>query len=469
MFFTDYDLGASVVSQAQIRIAGVGASFGNAEANVVCSSGDLFCTVTRINEAAFNALTVPQLRAAYDVLLITWASDPSLNADWSTRLLPFLNAGGGVIFDGDSGNPGDLFPAVTASGSGGGSSTVTAVIPGLTGGIINSVANNHVVFTAWDPAFTPFLALGGSVTGLAGNIGNCRAVLTGPDQDYHAQRSASAGSSARNQYDLLVNEIAWVAACDSQGPITSNLLTSPLSPASVDDTLIVTATVDDTTTGNSDIASATCELTNNSTVPPTVVSCDPVIADDASFDSPTENVNTTIMAGTLTPGVYDLCMHGTDAAGNVGADECSILVIYDPSDGFVTGGGWINSPAGSLIASPLLSGNANFGFVSKYKKGASTPTGQTQFQFKTGDFNFHSSSYDWMVIAGPLAQYKGSGTVNRGGNYGFLLTAKDSAISGGPASDTFRIKIWDKDAADAVVYDNGMDQAVDGGSIVIHK
>ncbi len=49
-----------------------------------------------------------------------------------------------------------------------------------------------------------------------------------------------------------------------------------------------------------------------------------------------------------------------------------------------------------------------------------------------------------------------------------MLTANDSAINGGAASDTFRIRIWNKDAGDGGVYDNGTNQAVDGGTIVIH-
>ena len=35
-------------------------------------------------------------------------------------------------------------------------------------------------------------------------------------------------------------------------------------------------------------------------------------------------------------------------------------------------------------------------------------------------------------------------------------------------TDTFRIKIWYEDGGEIVVYDNGMDQAIGGGSIVIH-
>jgi len=44
---------------------------------------------------------------------------------------------------------------------------------------------------------------------------------------------------------------------------------------------------------------------------------------------------------------------------------------------------------------------------------------------------------------------------------------------GGKASsgeDTFRIRIWYEDGGDEIVaYDNGMDQAIGGGNIVVHK
>jgi parallel beta-helix repeat protein len=54
-----------------------------------------------------------------------------------------------------------------------------------------------------------------------------------------------------------------------------------------------------------------------------------------------------------------------------------MLAVYDPSAGFVTGGGWIESPEGAYQADPTLSGKATFGFVSKYQKGANIPTGKT--------------------------------------------------------------------------------------------
>jgi len=110
-------------------------------------------------------------------------------------------------------------------------------------------------------------------------------------------------------------------------------------------------------------------------------------------------------------------------------------------------------------------GKATFGFVSKYKKGAEVPTGSTEFQFQAGDLNFHSTSYDWLVVTGSdYAKFKGVGTINGGGEYKFKIWAGDDE------PDTFRIKIWTEDefGDETVVYDNFSDQALGGGSIVIH-
>jgi hypothetical protein len=178
-------------------------------------------------------------------------------------------------------------------------------------------------------------------------------------------------------------------------------------------------------------------------------------------------------------GVYTVRVTVTDSDKESDAKNYEYVVVYDPSAGFVTGGGWIMSPEGAYRADTTLTGKANFGFVSKYKKGATVPTGETEFQFHAGGFNFHSSTYQYLVIAGSKAQYKGEGTVNGSGYYGFMLTAMDGNLkSNGP--DMFRIKIWDKTNGDAIVYDNvyGNDtedidyvqtQSIGGGSIVIHS
>ena len=182
-----------------------------------------------------------------------------------------------------------------------------------------------------------------------------------------------------------------------------------------------------------------------------------------------------------TAGVYQVKLTVTDQLGASGTADTvgglsAMIVIYDPSGGWVTGGGWINSPAGAYAANPSLTGKASFGFVSKYEHGAHVPTGQTEFQFKAGNLNFHSTSYDWLVVAGARAQYKGSGTINGAGDYAFMLTAIDGQINGGGGQDKFRIKIWSKDNG-GVIYDNQMGggdadnptTALGGGSVVIHN
>ena len=183
-----------------------------------------------------------------------------------------------------------------------------------------------------------------------------------------------------------------------------------------------------------------------------------------SGTSNSETISMNMSSGTE-PGVFTVCVQGTDDAGNISNEECIYLPVYDPSAGFVTGGGWIDSPEGAYVADPSATGKANFGFVAKYKKGATVPDGNTEFQFKAADLNFHSSEYEWLVVTGSdYAKFKGSGTINGEGSYKFQIWAGDGD------TDTFRIKIWeeDEDENETVTYDNGFNQAIGGGSIVIH-
>jgi uncharacterized delta-60 repeat protein len=175
-------------------------------------------------------------------------------------------------------------------------------------------------------------------------------------------------------------------------------------------------------------------------------------------------------------GVYTVMLTVTvNATGDSDQSLFQYVVVFDPGAGFVTGSGWIDSPTGAYVPDETLTGRAKFGFVSKYEEGANVPTGQTQFHFRLADLNFRSTNYQWLVVAGAKAQFKGTGTINREGNYGFMITATDGQIDGGGGEDKFRIKIWDKDT-DAMVYDNqlGADQDSDPttllerGSIVIH-
>jgi len=166
-------------------------------------------------------------------------------------------------------------------------------------------------------------------------------------------------------------------------------------------------------------------------------------------------------------GVYTVTITILDDNGGIGTGQYQFVVVYEPNvqpgTGFVTGGGWIVTPAGSYRPDPSITGTANFGFVSKYKKGQQTPNGETEFNFQEADLNFHSQSYDWLTVSGSVAQYKGTGTNNGAGSYGFILTATD-----GQAADTFRIQIWDKTTG-TVIFDNNAGTVLSGGQIVIHR
>jgi hypothetical protein len=261
----------------------------------------------------------------------------------------------------------------------------------------------------------------------------------------------------------VVDSLSLFTVFADDRPISSDVVVTP-NPVAVHTAMTISATVADSPTGESAIASAEYRIGDGSFVP--------MSAADQVFDETSEEAEAAISAFPEA-GVHEVCVRGTDEHGNVGEAECILLAVYDPEGGFVTGGGWIYSEAGWCQLDEVcagVEGKANFGFVSKYKKGATVPTGETEFQFKTGNLNFHSSSYDWLVVTGSdYAMFKGSGTINGelapdSEAYRFRIWAGDRD------PDTFRIRIWweDADAVEHAVYDNGMDQAIGGGSIVVH-
>jgi PKD repeat protein len=177
--------------------------------------------------------------------------------------------------------------------------------------------------------------------------------------------------------------------------------------------------------------------------------------------------------------IYTVTITVTDDDGGSDTETFEFIVVFDPEGGFVTGGGWFNSLPGAYPGDPAATGKANFGFVSKYKKGSHIPDGNTEFQFKAGNLNFHSTAYEIgsLVISGSKATYKGTGKINGVAGYSFRVVAIDGDSSGAKKPDAFRIKIWVTGSPSNVVYDNEMgaaDDAADasllgGGSIVIHS
>ncbi|MBC6369073.1 HYR domain-containing protein, partial [Algoriphagus sp. AK58] len=182
----------------------------------------------------------------------------------------------------------------------------------------------------------------------------------------------------------------------------------------------------------------------------------------------------------LPAGVYTIILEVEDHCGLKASQQFEFVTVYDPNGGFVTGGGWIYSKPGDLRTNPIAEGRANFGFVAKYKTGKNLVDqveGNTNFQFKEGDFHFKSTSHESMslVISGAKATYRGVGTVNGLGSHKFMVTAIDGDLRG--ELDKFRIRVWANGSSSDVIYDNEYSLAenaeattlLGGGSIVIHK
>jgi hypothetical protein len=177
-------------------------------------------------------------------------------------------------------------------------------------------------------------------------------------------------------------------------------------------------------------------------------------------------------------GVYTSTVTVSDDDGGVGGPITVVIVVYNPASK-LTGGAHAGSPLGALAADPSASGRVQLNANPQYQKGATTPRGQGKFTFKNVGLAFDSSDLEWLVVTGNRGQLRGSGRINNAGDYGFLLTVVDGGNGPGSTADRFRMKIWDKAAGDAVVYDTTPGGADDidvspalpatGGNLTVHK
>jgi hypothetical protein len=159
-----------------------------------------------------------------------------------------------------------------------------------------------------------------------------------------------------------------------------------------------------------------------------------------------------------TAGVYKLQMNVTDQNGittysNTSENLEAIVIVYDPDGGYTYGGGWFSSPAGALKSDPAMAGDISYGFTVNYYKTATFPKGETQFDFKLGDFEFNALNFDYLSINKATAQFKGTGKIIGGqSGVGFIMTVTDGQIDGS-GTDKVRIKIYNKNTGQ-VYYDN---------------
>jgi hypothetical protein len=176
-------------------------------------------------------------------------------------------------------------------------------------------------------------------------------------------------------------------------------------------------------------------------------------------------------------------------AGNA---QAAVITFYTNTGQFVTGGGWILDPAGGG------NGHGNFGFNARINKNGS-PQGQMVYVYRglyngvAVDYRIKSNSltslgflcWDGTAFAPcPLgnatfpakATLEGKSTIqiNRAsdgyvlysdGNSSFSATVIDSGNSSGIGSDSYQLKVYDKNS---VLYKSVPTTLLSGGNVVIH-
>jgi hypothetical protein len=245
---------------------------------------------------------------------------------------------------------------------------------------------------------------------------------------------------------------------DLDAPITSNVALSD-DVIKVNENLTLTANVDDSTTRGSDIASAEYSYDGGAT-------WYPMDAADGDFDSMSEDVTATFPAP-ASAGFYEVCVRGTDSAGNTSDESCVEFVVFDPNGGSVKkGDGRIESPYGALVNNPSAIGRADFDFKAEYKKNNHELKGKAKFKFKNGDLDFKEDNLHWLIINDDqdYAILRGDGEIkHRPGVVQFMIWGGEY-----DTGDTFRIRLWEQDGENEIlIYDNLVDQVIDKGKIEI--
>ncbi|MBL7811434.1 MAG: T9SS type A sorting domain-containing protein [Bacteroidetes bacterium] len=311
------------VSSSFVRMAGIGGNYGYREFNVVFSSGDRAGSIARLTNAQFNAIfasasgntaKAQAIKAQYDVLLFTWASDQNTALNWGL-IEAYLNEGGSVFWEDDS-NIGRLYDGTGNSVNGqafGGSSgcgyTIVAPPPFPTliaNGINGCFTNHHLRINAMPSWMQTYIKSGTNnmaVAGIYPNGNHGRLIVQGPDQDYHAKRGSS-NSTEQNQYKILLNQLDFLVANQAgftwSGPngFTSNDASPVITNVTSANAGTYTATLTNITGGGCSTSSTTTVVIN--TAPTISGTADISQNTDADVCGANVNYSPTISGGTVT-------------------------------------------------------------------------------------------------------------------------------------------------------------------------
>ena len=128
---------------------------------------------------------------------------------------------------------------------------------------------------------------------------------------------ATTDLSGGGDSNFVQIEVGCAVPPDNQGPVTSSVATAPI-PALLNGLVTVTANISDETTGGNNVASADYQLNGGG-------GWTGMTASDGAFKSPNEDVETSFTAVQL--GTNEVCVRGTDAAGNTGVAACQTFLV----------------------------------------------------------------------------------------------------------------------------------------------
>jgi len=176
--------------------------------------GDGADTWVSLNVSTFNSMSTAALLSSYDTLVLPWRVSNTLNADWNSVLLPYLNGGGNILWE-DPSNIGDI------SGASSGLTLTSGSIYGAVGendislvapfGDDDASGYYHIHYSIveassdWSVWSTD---INGRTHGVYREFDNGgRMVLGVSDNLYHPDFS-DAGQA--DHYALTVNELNWL-------------------------------------------------------------------------------------------------------------------------------------------------------------------------------------------------------------------------------------------------------------------
>lgn len=230
---------------------------------------------------------------------------------------------------------------------------------------------------------------------------------------------------------------------DIDAPIFESVLVNP-NPVMASALFTISGVLDDSRTGGSRIVSAEYSFDGASWFP--------MAAADGKLDTQLEQLTAKTMIEK--PGIYPLIVRGADEMGNVTAQECGTIIVYDPAAGSAIGEGWIESPEGAYTEKPQAKGKATFQFTAGYQKDTGAPVGQAEFAFPAAELTFRSERLDWLVITEDAVHFTGTGLLNGAKECAFALIAMpEIAAEGKPAK--FRLTLWEKQTGQ-VIYDSDL-------------